>query len=152
MRRGGKGEENPNRKAETNQNSTDDRDGDDNNEDALRRTAATWTATEEGSYSARATASPCEVSIEQRKCQKALSAEPRKTRKSEGGARGREGPRGGRTNRRRRGGPRGGRSNHRTNRRHRRSRPAGETEDARTVTFRGTAEENKTEQKNEGRN
>jgi hypothetical protein len=42
--------------------------GDEKNEDALRWTAATWTATEEGSYLVtRATASTCEDSIEPKK-------------------------------------------------------------------------------------
>jgi hypothetical protein len=68
MRRGGKGADKPNRKAETNQIAQTTNNGDEKNEDALRRTAATWTATEEGSYSvARATASACEDSIEPKK-------------------------------------------------------------------------------------
>jgi hypothetical protein len=80
MRRGGKGAEKPNRKRRDKPNSTDDKNGDEKDEDALRRTAATWTVTEEGSYSvARVTASACEDSIEPKKFQQTLGARATKT-------------------------------------------------------------------------
>jgi hypothetical protein len=85
---GGKGAEKPNRKSRDKPNSTDDKNGDEKDEDALRRTAATSTAMEEGSYSvARVTASACKDSIKPKKNQQTLGAEQLKPTRGRGSER-----------------------------------------------------------------